>query len=197
MSELVILHVRTSNMIRKKQILSIIITMLVSTILTSYQSIFATASSLYDSGYDHGCDDAGTSDRYINQPGKGSAIHIDEFMSGYDDGFRAFSGSGGQDEFDEPPGIPDERGDDFVHERYYDGPNWMNVCDAAQDYVLEYIGSIPLVCGDLVTSDGRALTYQGTVSLERILCEEADEILLEAQAFLCWCGVCCLLRTIV
>jgi hypothetical protein len=37
----------------------------------------AGGKSPYDSGYDHGCDDAGISDpsdRYINEPGKGQAF---------------------------------------------------------------------------------------------------------------------------
>lgn len=44
----------------------------------------------YESGYNHGCDDAKTSDpadRYINQPSTGPAYHTNEFMSGYYDGF--------------------------------------------------------------------------------------------------------------
>lgn len=54
-------------------------------------SVDASESSPYESGYDHGCDDAGISDpddRYINQPEKGPAFHTQEFMSGYDDGFE-------------------------------------------------------------------------------------------------------------
>jgi hypothetical protein len=37
------------------------------------QLICAGGKSPYESGYDHGCDDAGLSpsDRYINEPGKG------------------------------------------------------------------------------------------------------------------------------
>ena len=48
------------------------------------------SKSPYDSGYDHGCDDAGISDpddRYINQQEKGPSFHTDEFMSGYNDGY--------------------------------------------------------------------------------------------------------------
>jgi hypothetical protein len=44
----------------------------------------------YESGYDHGCDDAKISDpgdRYINQPERGPSFHTDEFMEGYDDGY--------------------------------------------------------------------------------------------------------------
>ncbi len=52
------------------------------------------AASPYDSGYDHGCSDAGMSDpssRYINEPGKGPSDHTDDFMSGYDAGFGSCS----------------------------------------------------------------------------------------------------------
>jgi len=55
--------------------------------LTAYAS-----SDPYNSGYDHGCDDAGildTSDRYINQPGKGPSFHTNAFMQGYYDGYDA------------------------------------------------------------------------------------------------------------
>jgi hypothetical protein len=57
----------------------------------------AYGSSPYDSGYNHGCDDAGlsSSDRYINEPGKGPNFHTDEFMSGYHDGFQECGGSSG------------------------------------------------------------------------------------------------------
>ena len=48
------------------------------------------AQSPYDSGYDHGCDDAdilNPARQYINQPGKGPSFHSDEFMEGYEDGY--------------------------------------------------------------------------------------------------------------
>jgi hypothetical protein len=51
-----------------------------------------SGSSPYNSGYDHGCDDAkisDPSDRYINQPEKGPSFHTDEFMNGYRDGYNA------------------------------------------------------------------------------------------------------------
>jgi hypothetical protein len=61
---------------------------------TGFQ-IYASNESPYSSGYDHGCDDAAISnpsERYINQPGKGSSFHTEEFMSGYYNGFDACSG---------------------------------------------------------------------------------------------------------
>jgi hypothetical protein len=48
------------------------------------------SSEPYDSGYDHGCNDAGIldpSDRYINQPEKGPSFHTDAFMEGYHAGY--------------------------------------------------------------------------------------------------------------
>jgi hypothetical protein len=55
----------------------------------------ASSKSPYDSGYDHGCDDAGISDpseQYINQPEKGPAYHTSEFMDGYYSGLNSCSG---------------------------------------------------------------------------------------------------------
>ena len=57
-------------------------------------SIPSYASSPYDSGYDHGCDDAGISDsleQYINQPEKGPSYHTSEFMDGYYAGLNSCS----------------------------------------------------------------------------------------------------------
>lgn len=56
--------------------------------------VYASNESPYNSGYNHGCDDAGISnpsERYINQPGKGPLFHTEEFMSGYYNGFNACS----------------------------------------------------------------------------------------------------------
>lgn len=55
---------------------------------------FASSKSPYESGYDHGCDDAGISDpsnRYINQPEKGPSFHTSEFMNGYNNGYDSCS----------------------------------------------------------------------------------------------------------
>jgi hypothetical protein len=60
------------------------------------QEAYASSRSPYESGYDHGCDDAGISnpsDRYINQPEKGPAYHTSEFMNGYDAGFNSCGSS--------------------------------------------------------------------------------------------------------
>jgi hypothetical protein len=63
---------------------------------TQSSSLAYASSDAYDSGYDHGCNDAGISnpdDRYINQPEKGPAFHTGTFMHGYNDGFNACSGN--------------------------------------------------------------------------------------------------------
>lgn len=72
--------------------------MLFSTMLVfvfqPFTSNTVIAKSPYDSGYDHGCDDArisDSSDRYINQPEKGPSFHTSEFMNGYDSGFNSCS----------------------------------------------------------------------------------------------------------
>jgi hypothetical protein len=66
----------------------------------------ASTESPYQSGHDHGCDDAKISDkseRYIEQPEKGPDFHTDEFMAGYYDGV---SECGGEI-------IDEERGEDI------------------------------------------------------------------------------------
>ena len=63
-------------------------------ISVTVNDVFAT--NPYDSGYDHGCSDAGISnpdDWYINQDGKGPEDHTDEFMNGYHNGFDTCSGN--------------------------------------------------------------------------------------------------------
>lgn len=48
--------------------------LITSTFTTQIQLVYAGGKSPYESGYDHGCDDADISDsddRYINQPEKG------------------------------------------------------------------------------------------------------------------------------
>lgn len=45
----------------------------------------------YNSGYNHGCLDAKIADEtkmYLNQPGKGSSYHTEQFIEGYNDGFN-------------------------------------------------------------------------------------------------------------
>lgn len=72
----------------------VILAFLTVLILSNPGSVLASSKSQYDSGYDHGCDDArisDPSDRYINQPEKEPSCHTSEFMNGYDDGFDSCS----------------------------------------------------------------------------------------------------------
>jgi hypothetical protein len=57
------------------------------------QGVMAKKGTPFQAGYDHGCNDAKVtfSARYINQPGKGSNFHTQEFMSGYNRGFSICS----------------------------------------------------------------------------------------------------------
>ena len=48
----------------------------------------ASAKSMYDLGYDHGCTDANAGGHpYLESPGKGPSFHTDAFMQGYNDGY--------------------------------------------------------------------------------------------------------------
>ena len=72
----------------------------------------ASSNSPYESGRDHGCDDAGISDvddRYINQDEKGPSFHTNEFMRGYNSGYDDCSGGGSNDDDDDshPQNDPD------------------------------------------------------------------------------------------
>jgi hypothetical protein len=91
------------------RLLSILMIMVASSTLiaqqlASMQQVYASESSPYDSGYDHGCDDAGKSEseKYINQPEKGPSFHTNEFMDGYYAGLNACSsgGSNGGEDFE-------------------------------------------------------------------------------------------------
>jgi hypothetical protein len=69
-------------------------------------NVYASESSPYDSGYNHGCDDAGRSesDKYINQPEKGPSFHTGEFMDGYYAGLNACGGGSGGNSNDDSNG---------------------------------------------------------------------------------------------
>jgi hypothetical protein len=92
------------------------ISLLVCTIIFLVPYSNASSKSPYDSGYDHGCDDAKISDlddRYINQPEKGPSFHTNEFMRGYNDGYDACSNdNSNSDSGDETDGCFDEGYDD-------------------------------------------------------------------------------------
>jgi hypothetical protein len=110
-------------------------------------------SDVYDSGYDHGCDDAGISDhsnRYYNQPEKGPSFHTEAFNSGYEDGLNACSGGGP----DESPGERDDGDGDGNDgsspgnaQSGRGGMDWNKVCNTLQPVLLQS-------CSGLVNSDG-------------------------------------------
>jgi hypothetical protein len=70
--------------------------------IISVPAVYASEQSPYDSGYNHGCDDAreSPSDRYINEEGKGPSNHTPEFMNGYNAGFSNCSGGSGSSSSD-------------------------------------------------------------------------------------------------
>lgn len=78
-----------------------------SVLVLSVPLPFALASSKspYESGYDHGCDDAGISNpsnQYINQPEKGPSYHTSEFMDGYYSGLNSCGVSSGDGYYEQP-----------------------------------------------------------------------------------------------
>jgi hypothetical protein len=99
------------------------------------QSIDAGGKLPYDSGYDHGCDDAkisDLSDRYINQPEKGPSFHTDEFMNGYNDGYNVYPSDGSSTS----SGDSSNKGEFRVIVTLIEGPD-RNVEDAGV-YIQEY-----------------------------------------------------------
>jgi hypothetical protein len=79
--------------------IAIAIVLTITTTTTVLPLAYASSTSPYDSGYNHGCDDAGlsASDRYMTEPRKGPSFHTDEFMSGYRDGFQECGGGSSGD----------------------------------------------------------------------------------------------------
>ena len=75
---------------------AILFTFLLTSLMVTSALITNASTDPHDSGYDHGCNDAGIldpSNRYINQPEKGPSFHTDTFMQGYYDGYDACSQS--------------------------------------------------------------------------------------------------------
>ena len=86
--------------VKSDLIFPLILTVMTISVVTLIPLSYASQDNPYESGYDHGCDDAGISDpseRYINQPGKGPSFHTGSFMNGYNDGFDACSDGIGDD----------------------------------------------------------------------------------------------------
>lgn len=70
----------------------VLYTFLFSSLIGGVYTSTNASSDAYNSGYNHGCDDAeifDVSKRYINQPEKGPSFHTETFMQGYYDGYDA------------------------------------------------------------------------------------------------------------
>jgi hypothetical protein len=130
---------------------SFILILIMPTIATPVQEAYASGKSPYESGYDHGCDDAGLSpsDRYINEPGKGPSFHTDEFMDGYNSGYNACSdgGSDGERQFT----------DDTGNGGSSQGGKTL------EDYCVEYLGKSDEECSRM--ADGNDIKVPGLVYL--------------------------------
>jgi hypothetical protein len=101
----------------------------------------ASSKSPYDSGYDHGCDEAGISDpseQYINQPEKGPAYHTSEFMDGYYAGLNSCgpNQSYSEDKYDGSDNY------DSGSESYQSTPNTSS--KTLEDYCNQYYGMLGL-----------------------------------------------------
>lgn len=75
----------TTDQYGKSGALITLLAILCYSIISSSSSGYGK-SDIYNSGYEHGCDDAGISDkasRCINQPEAGPSLNSDEFMHGY------------------------------------------------------------------------------------------------------------------
>lgn len=117
------------------------------------QPVNATSKSPYESGYDHGCDDADISDpddRYINQPERGPSFHTDEFMSGYNDGYDECS-DGGSDEGEDQTTNDRDNGDSSQGGK------------TIEDYCVELLGKSDEECNRMV--EGNDIKVPGLVYL--------------------------------
>jgi hypothetical protein len=126
------------------------------------QVAYASGNSAYESGYDHGCDDANISDsddRYINQPERGPRFHTPQFMDGYRAGFSSCSGSI-QDDNRGAPSTPNRA----------TGINWEQLC---LDYG-DVIDIAPQDCSNY--ANGNQLTQLGRTYLVEKLKDAAGTI---------------------
>jgi hypothetical protein len=154
-------------MFQNKRPLIFLLVTLVGGGLVTQQSIglfsaYASESSPYNSGYDHGCDDAGRSesDKYINEPEKGPSFHTNEFMDGYYAGLNACSrgggGGGGEGgDFDQPREIQPREIQPPDQTQRRGGIDWNAACQVAHTIL-----GLQTPCDELVTSNNE-LTSQG------------------------------------
>jgi len=67
-----------SDNIHNATVFTLIVMIAISFSIVPSSSAGSVTTEVYDSGFNHGCDDAGIadlSDRYINLPGKGPTFH--------------------------------------------------------------------------------------------------------------------------
>ncbi len=138
---------RTYKYLRHYLIAFFSTTLLIASVLApQIQLADAGSESPYDSGYDHGCDDADISDpsdRYINEPGKGPSFHTDEFMQGYYAGYNDCS------DVDRNSSSGSQTGR---------GINWMSICNTLQRALYSSCNSLVNSDGTLTSEGNRALT---------------------------------------
>ncbi len=113
-------------------VLPVLVTTVIFSSILASGSPSVASSDAYDSGRDHGCDDADISDpadRYINQPGKGPSFHTNAFIDGYNTGFNACSsnndGNNGSSNNNDNNDLP------YCNQI---GPDYRGSCFDSQDY---------------------------------------------------------------
>jgi hypothetical protein len=153
-----------SKLLEYGLVMSFFAMMLIMSIFTGQMQLaYAGGKSPYESGYDHGCDDADISDpndRYINQPEKGPSFHTDEFMSGYHNGFDDCSEETDDDDNDSNNDRDSNRGgsNSGGTPQSRSGWNWVQICNDLQP-ALESDCSQLVRPNNVLTSEGeRAVT---------------------------------------
>jgi hypothetical protein len=134
---------------------------MISLLTAQIQVANASGKSPYESGYDHGCDDAGISDpsdRYINQPEKGPSFHTEAFMRGYNAGVDNCSDD------DENTSSQDDESDESEADsaRSETGnTDWRSICSTLQIALYS-------PCAELVNNDDGSLSSEGERALSCI-----------------------------
>lgn len=120
--------------------LALIFTIAGSLLMSNNSALALSDSARYNSGYDHGCSDAGQGGNpYLVRKG-GAESHTAIFMTGYYDGYRDCSGT-----------IPNPS-------TQTSGINWENLCNQYGGFV-----GITSPCSEF--ADGTVLTQKGQTVL--------------------------------
>lgn len=137
-------------------------TFMILSLAPQIQVAYAGGKSPYDSGYDHGCDDADISDRsdrYINQPEKGADFHTEEFMEGYRDGVDGCSDDNGGSASPQDEETDDSTSNTAGSES--GNRDWRGICSTLQIALYS-------PCGELVNNDDGTLSSEGERALSCI-----------------------------